>query len=560
MQSIPYLKKRKNRDFKNNIKSGISVSIVSLCLSIPLAVASGWQPMHGLLAAIRAGFFAALFGWSNYNIVWPAGALSWLLVTFLLTADISLLPVLTILTGVFILAFYGLKLVKYITLIPSTALHGFMMGVGLIIMATQLVNALGLYSLELDGTVFINAITLLSHISSASLPSIITFLIGIAFLRTRNVFVKKVPWILPLTLLWIILWRYMQTHGLPFSITTLWDLFPNITFMRTDLSRFSQLQSLSLEQGMWLVKMGFIVSIVAILETIVSAKIADKKTKTKHHEEQEVFGLWIANTVTWIFGGMPATGVFLRTALNIKSGATLRSSAAINAVFVGLIWFIFFKQFTFIPMAIVAAILTNLALGMIDMKLLRSLFKQDLASFGVTIAVGLITFIEDPMYGILAWTAVSFLIHIRHSISTNLFVTIFKDGQFAFKTTTKIYKEYQQSDDIVIIKLPNEINFINASMIGSIIHCITEPQKIVFSFSWVDFVDLDGREILEESIRHYIESGKHIAVTWLHEHLQGQLEKLHFNEYLTTHIPVYTSTSEYLEEHLHESNAATVSI
>lgn len=147
------------------------------------------------------------------------------------------------------------------------------------------------------------------------------------------------------------------------------------------------------------------------------------------------------------------------------------------------------------------------------------------------------------------------MIHIRHSISTNLFVTIFKDGQFAFKTTTKVYKEHQQADDIAIIKLPNEINFINASMIASIIHCITEPEKIVFSFSNVDFVDLDGREVLEENIRHYKDSGKEIAMTGLHPHLLGQLQKLHFYDFVRQHVLMYNATSEYLEDHLHTTTS-----
>lgn len=96
--------------------------------------------MQGLLAAIWAGMMASLFGGSNYNIIGPAGALSGLLIAFSLSHGANLLPLLTIAIGLWILMMYLLKIAKYITLIPSTALHGFMMGVGLIIAAGQLNN------------------------------------------------------------------------------------------------------------------------------------------------------------------------------------------------------------------------------------------------------------------------------------------------------------------------------------------------------------------------------------------------------------------------------------
>lgn len=127
---------------KHNRASGLSVSIVSICLSIPLAIASGATPLQGLLAAIWGGSVAALFGGSNYNIIGPAGALSGLLLVASAQLGGEWYGVLTIVIGLLILLFWLTGISKYITLIPSTALHGFMMGVGLIIACSQLNNAL----------------------------------------------------------------------------------------------------------------------------------------------------------------------------------------------------------------------------------------------------------------------------------------------------------------------------------------------------------------------------------------------------------------------------------
>ena len=129
---------------KQNRQSGVSVGIVSVCLSIPLAIASGATPLQGLLAAVWAGLFASIFSASNYNILGPAGALTGLMIVFVASIGAVYIPILTVISGLFILAFYLLRISKYITLIPSTALHGFVLGTALLLAGTQLNNALGL--------------------------------------------------------------------------------------------------------------------------------------------------------------------------------------------------------------------------------------------------------------------------------------------------------------------------------------------------------------------------------------------------------------------------------
>jgi SulP family sulfate permease len=188
---------------KQNLASGISVSIVSICLSIPLAIASGATPMQGIFAAMWGGFFASLFGGSNYNIIGPAGALTGLLISFVMTYGAVWLPGLTIAIGIWILLIWLLKISRYITLIPSTALHGFMMGVGLIIATGQLNNILGITGLEKHDSMIANIGETLSHLVTANVWAIIIFLVSFIFLRLWNSHIKKIPGILPLTVLGI---------------------------------------------------------------------------------------------------------------------------------------------------------------------------------------------------------------------------------------------------------------------------------------------------------------------------------------------------------------------
>jgi len=122
----------------------LAVSVISVPLSISLAVASGATPLQGIITAIFAGIFAAVFGGSNFNIVGPTGALSGLILAFAITYGYEFIPFVAVASGLIILLVRALRLTKYITLIPSTALHGFIVGVAIIISVNQFNGALGL--------------------------------------------------------------------------------------------------------------------------------------------------------------------------------------------------------------------------------------------------------------------------------------------------------------------------------------------------------------------------------------------------------------------------------
>lgn len=122
------------QDIRDNWKSGLAVSLINIPLSISLAVASLGSdsidaPLLGLITAIWAGLTAAIFASNKHNIYGPAGALSGIILAFVMqkTGNIVYVPILAIVTGLMILAISFLRLTKYITLIPSSALHGFLL-------------------------------------------------------------------------------------------------------------------------------------------------------------------------------------------------------------------------------------------------------------------------------------------------------------------------------------------------------------------------------------------------------------------------------------------------
>ncbi len=145
-------------NIKNNWKSGLTVSLVAMPLSISLAVASGSTPLIGIITAVWAGFIASIFGGSNYNVVGPTGALSGLIAAYAATHGTDGLPTLTVITGLMILAAYLLRLERYLIFIPSSVINGFTLGVALIIAFGQFNAAFGLYGLTKHESFFANVI------------------------------------------------------------------------------------------------------------------------------------------------------------------------------------------------------------------------------------------------------------------------------------------------------------------------------------------------------------------------------------------------------------------
>ena len=132
---------------KDNWKAGLSVALVSIPLSISLAVASNASPTAGIITAIWAGLVAAFFGGSNFNIVGPTGALSGTIAAYGILYGVNEIALLTIVAGIFIIAAYFLKLERYLIFVPSSVIHGFTLGIAFVIGLSQLSYAFGLKSI-----------------------------------------------------------------------------------------------------------------------------------------------------------------------------------------------------------------------------------------------------------------------------------------------------------------------------------------------------------------------------------------------------------------------------
>ena len=528
--------------FLTNLQSGVTVSLISIPLSVSLAVASNASPTVGILTAVWAGLMAAIFGGSHYNIVGPTGALSGIIAVFVITQGAALLPSLAVITGLIILLSYFLRLERYLIFVPGSVIHGFTLGVAFIIGLNQLNGALGLTGLKQHPEFVANIKESLVHLGNASASALgifVVFLIGLLLFKK---YIPKLPGAIFLAPVGIFL-GYLSEKGLiSLDLITLGEKFTDISFTLIEVSHFSW--------NIAILKTALVVALVAILETMLSAKIADAMTQTKYNERHEMLGLSMANIVVGLFGGMPATAALARTALNVKTGATNRLSGIINSVAVAVIAAFFLSSFQFIPLPVVSAILVFVAIGMIEKGHFERLWCADRPSFWVALLVALVTILVDPMYGILIGVAVALLLFVRKITEGPCDVKLnsSEKGLLAEGKDEDEIKHIKEDADIALYSFRGKLCYLNSkSHLSRFETGFRDYKTIILRLKEVDFIDMDGVEVFDEIVRLLEKRGQKVLVTGVFDPAEAVLDQLsHTYSDLKDNNQTFTKTTEAL--------------
>lgn len=515
---------------KQNWKAWVSVAMINVPLSISLGVASGATPLQWLLTGIWGWMFAALFASSKFNVFGPAGALAWILLSFSLTTPngVSLLPYVAIISGICILLIYVFKIVQYITLIPTTALHWFLIWVGISIATGQLNWALWL-NIPQSEKIYVWVWETFLHIGNTNLFAFWLFLICFVFLFLAKTKFPKFPAVIFITILWIVIWYMLKYEFTNTGIMLLSDKYTTLSFspyINIFSWVFSHVQSVSdiFKILKPVISISFIIAIIAILETIVSAQIAQWITKDKYSKQKEVFGLGMANIASWLFGGIPVTAVFVRTSLNIQSWGKSKYASFLIGFFTLIFSLILFNNwFMFLPYPIIAAILINIALGLIDIKHMKEIYAIRQWSFYIAMITAFFTLAEDATFWLVLGTLVALIIYLKRVTTSWAKVTVYRKKQFVKKADFDFYvKNKQQDGDLIVLKFDGWLNYLNQEKNINTLDHINKKLTIVLSFSHMWYLDIDGLETINETSLNLKNKWVDIYFSWL----DGVYEKM----------------------------------
>ncbi len=514
---------------------------MSIPLSVSLAVASHTSPVAGILTAIWAGLIASIFGGSNYNIIGPTGALSGLLATFALSHGDSSLGMLAVVSGIFILIAYFFKLERFLVFVPASTIHGFTLGVAFIISLNQLNYATGLQGLPQHEHFIENVLESVRNLASTDMLTVGIFALFLAALFAFVKLLPRFPGAIILAPVGILLGYLSQNNLIPLNLITLGSKYPDLTGKLFAMPQFFFDKSL--------IGAGLAIAIIAILETMISAKIADGMTKTRHKPRKEMFGLGLANIGSGLLGGIPATAALARTSLNVKSGATDKVSATISSICVALISVVFLTYFSYIPMAVIAAILVFTAVRMVETHHIVHMWKHDKTGFWLAVLVAAVCIYEDPIVGILLGASLSLLVFME-KLSRGQFDLIMNDiNTGKVKTISgETIDEAAKEHHILVYSIKGVLAYINGQAhISRFMRDLTSYNSVVLRLRELHFIDTDGVDALNEIISLIHEQGKKVVLSGIPASIETVLKRdsKAYNK-LKKEGLVYTKTTEAL--------------
>ncbi|HFJ9466294.1 SulP family inorganic anion transporter [Bacillus thuringiensis] len=379
--------------FQKDLLSGLIVGVVAIPLAMSFAIASGVKPEYGIYTTCIAGILISLFGGSKYQFGGPTGAFVPIILGIVITYGYDDLLLAGLLAGIILCLMGIFKLGSLIKFIPRPVTIGFTSGIAVIIFTGQIASFLDLTGIKKHEDFIANLKEIFTHIGTTNFYNVVTALICFFVILVTPKILPKVPGSLVGVLISTIIATIFFSGHVP-TIGTAYGTIPN-TLPQFDIPE------ITIERIQHLIGPAFVIAMLGGIESLLSAVVADGMTNSKHHSNKELIGQGIANIVTPLFGGIPATGAIARTATNIKSGAVSPMSGVIHGVFVLFTLLLLAPYASHIPLASMAPILMVVAWNMSEQQHFVHILKMKtgdslvlLVTFSLTVFTSLTTAVE----------------------------------------------------------------------------------------------------------------------------------------------------------------------
>lgn len=446
--------------FRGDLLGGITAGIVALPLALAFGVQSGLGPDAGLYGAIFIGFFASLFGGTNTQISGPTApmtAVSMVVIAGIIASNngnveqaLPYILIVFLLAGLFQVVLGLIGLGKYIKYIPYPVVSGFMTAIGVIILITQILPALGYYveddadyvnqykpeakeivakriideDFENNTFVYDNPQQTLSNLQGLDETAVDKEALVLAksnasgvigALKTLPRAFNKINWLefgLAMLTVFIIFGFKRITTTIPSTLVALLAVSLGAYFLNVDyrpieeipsgfpLPNFEIFTSFSFSQISPYIFTALTLALLGAIDSLLTSVVADNMTKTKHKPNRELVGQGIGNSIASLFGGIPGAGATIRTVVNINSGGKTRLSGMIAAILLLIVLLALGPIASKIPAAVLAGILITVGIGVMDYKGLKAIPNMPKAEVVIMITVLVLSAVWNLVYAV----------------------------------------------------------------------------------------------------------------------------------------------------------------
>ena len=374
------------RDLISDLIAGLTVGLVALPLAMAFGIASGVTPQAGLYTAVVAGFLISALGGSRLQIGGPTGAFVVIVAGIIAAHGVSGLLIVTVMAGVILMLMAVTGLGTAVKYIPRPVTIGFTNGIAVLIASTQVKDFLGLETGAIPSEFILRMRVLVNSLSSVYWPALLVAIGSLLTILILPRLTKRVPGSIVALALGTLA---VAAFGIP--VETIGSKFGGIP---TGLPHVS-LPQFRPELIVPLLPAAGTVAMLAAIESLLSAVVADNMSGDRHNSNMELLAQGIANLAVPFVGGIPATGAIARTATNIRSGARTPISGMVHALTLLVILLVAAPLARFIPLATLAAILFVVAYNMSEWREVRTILKLSKADIIVWVMTFALTVLAD---------------------------------------------------------------------------------------------------------------------------------------------------------------------
>ncbi len=402
----------KKETLVQDLLAGVIVGIVALPLAIAFGIASGATPEAGILTAIVAGFIISFFGGSKVQIGGPTGAFIVIVYGIIQEYGMNGLMIATFMAGAFLILMGVLHLGTIIKYIPYPIVVGFTSGIALTIFATQIKDLFGL-QIESVPAGFIDKWGVYAqHFDTVSWWSLAIGVASILIIVFTPKISRRIPGSLVAIVLMTVATLLLKRAGVV-GVETIGDRFT----ISSSLPQ-PEVPKINWETITRLAQPAMVIAMLGAIESLLSAAVADGVIGDRHDSNQELMAQGIANMVSPLIGGIPATGAIARTMTNINNGGRTPVAGIAHAIVLALIYLFLMPLVQYIPMSCLAGVLVVVSYNMSEWRSFKAILKNPKSDIIVLLVTFFLTVIFDLTVAIEVGVLIACLLCMKRMAET----------------------------------------------------------------------------------------------------------------------------------------------
>lgn len=518
-------------DFSTDLMAGIIVGIVALPLAIAFGIASGVTPEKGIITAIVAGFIISLLGGSKVQIGGPTGAFIVIIYGIIQEYGIEGLTVATLMAGILLVLMGVFKLGAVIKFIPYPIIVGFTSGIAVTIFTTQIADVFGLNfdGEKVPGDFIGKWLVYARHFDTVNWWNALVSFVSIFIIAITPKFSKKIPGSLIAIVVVTLAVYLMKVYGGITTIDTIGDRFS----IQAQLPE-AVVPALDWEAVKNLFPVAVTIAVLGAIESLLSATVADGVIGDRHHSNTELIAQGIANIVSPIFGGIPATGAIARTMTNINNGGRSPIAGIVHAGVLLLILLFLMPLAQYIPMACLAGVLVIVSYNMSGWRTFLALMKNPKSDVTVLLITFFLTVIFDLTVAIEVGLLIACVLFMKRVMETTEISVIRDEIDPNKESDLEVHEEHLTlPKGVEVYEINGPYFFGIATKFEEIMSQLGDRPKIrIIRMRKVPFIDSTGIHNLTNLCVMSQKENIHIILSGVNDKVHKVLERSGFYELL----------------------------